>query len=906
MNDDEEDGELGSFSIQIYQKSFYIDDSSRVVSVDEYETLDRRQFQKEFGEGDSMRGVKVAFFIYQHGKQPGSVPFSLSEKENFAKKSAIRKGNITIEERVIKSSDSSAKTVTFYGPSFEENKASFEQDGIIYTVGACCSQISHSVVEHRFTCNLYMNERTDAIQAMNNIAAIFRGLVGYNFGKILTLQDSKKNPIMLFNNSNVDRQKGFVYSGVDKNKKFTTVLVRFNNQNKNFAPDLVYEEDSEAMRLLGYQQKEVMGLGITSETQARRLAKWFLYSSQVEVEQISFVASEEASYLYPGCIFEVSDENRAGRNMSGRVLDISSFEDGSSYFLIDKSARDLISINKVDITVNVGMPSLKDKDLNERAPHHKSVEDQDEEIKSVASPAPQIIKFQCVVSYNPELNKKGPQGQSSVVSQFMVKLSLSLTDNLSVIRIFNHGLENGDRVRFVSDGILPLGLDRNKIGAVSYYVVNSTEHTLQVSNSNNGDPVSIIDSGRDNFGNPGGEHFLCIENITPRGKEITQSYINQVEIGSAYYMQGLYGSQISGAPSLPSNIDNLFIINETTNQNWYKTTIFGHVYIPGGNEWLFTLYLGWIYIGEMREDRSNANEFFWFWWTGVGWVATNENLYREYWWSEAEEKWIYVNHMENDEGDDLVGIFFIYDNNHGYVANQEIILNQGGEYKVLSTKNNGYWLIDLQHKDSSLKKMFLGQSPPAETTVSLTDSEQATNPGYSANSIESIEFISSTSSLQEKNAIKVKMPQGHGLDLYRNRSIEIIQFSSSSSSLDSAINSKWQIIYIDDDQVELVDSESAANLFQSASVSNSGVVSYVESVRNISLRHFQSQLFRVLSVKELEYRKYEVVGLEYNMSKFDAVDKKLSIKVPSVPIPPQADMTLPEAPENLILTDLTV
>jgi hypothetical protein len=52
--------------------------------------------------------------------------------------------------------------------------------------------------------------------------------------------------------------------------------------------------------------------------------------------------------------------------------------------------------------------------------------------------------------------------------------------------------------------------------------------------------------------------------------------------------------------------------------------------------------------------------------------------------------------------------------------------------------------------------------------------------------------------------------------------------------------------------------------------------------------------------------KYEVVGLEYNQSKFEAVDKQTVIRQPVMPIPPQADMRIPAPPDTLILTDLTV
>jgi hypothetical protein len=60
-----------------------------------------------------------------------------------------------------------------------------------------------------------------------------------------------------------------------------------------------------------------------------------------------------------------------------------------------------------------------------------------------------------------------------------------------------------------------------------------------------------------------------------------------------------------------------------------------------------------------------------------------------------------------------------------------------------------------------------------------------------------------------------------------------------------------------------------------------------------------------MSVKEVSKNSYEIVGLEYNPSKFDSVDKQFTVRRPVMPIPPQADMRIPEAPDSLILTDLT-
>ena len=59
-------------------------------------------------------------------------------------------------------------------------------------------------------------------------------------------------------------------------------------------------------------------------------------------------------------------------------------------------------------------------------------------------------------------------------------------------------------------------------------------------------------------------------------------------------------------------------------------------------------------------------------------------------------------------------------------------------------------------------------------------------------------------------------------------------------------------------------------------------------------------------MKEISENKYEVTGLEYSPFKFNAVDKKGSTKQPAAPIPPQANMKVPEPPTNLQLTSLSI
>ena len=341
-----------------------------------------------------------------------------------AEDSVARKGEYDIEERFIIGSKiiNGEMLVLVTGPTFADNSSTYATEDANITIGACATQLNHSIVEPRFESNLYLTEQSEAINALNSLASLFRGMITYTAGKISVVQDSKKIPIMLFNNSNVRKKEGFSYSGFAKNKKVTASLVRFNNKERNYKPDVVYEEDNAAMQIYGYVEKETMGMGITSRSMARRLAKWVLASSNLESEKIQFVTGSEGAFLFPGSLFEVSDESRSGESTSGRILNLffkSKYTDNQGQtqekdklsILIDKSLDNLPSIRNVEIVVNVGLDHERYESINERAQSEKSEEDQDVDIDSIY--APQMLRFEGRVFVDEELEEKGPQGQKN-------------------------------------------------------------------------------------------------------------------------------------------------------------------------------------------------------------------------------------------------------------------------------------------------------------------------------------------------------------------------------------------------------------------------------------------------------------------------------------------------------------
>ena len=344
---------------------------------------------------------------------------NISDDEK-AFRSVVRHGEIQIEERVIIDANPDDFTITVSGPALSKEESR--------TIGACATQINHPLVEPRFSANLYLTDRAEAFEVIKNLAFIFRGMSAYSGGKILAIQDSFKSPIQLFTNSNISVE-GFGYSGVHKNKRISASLIRFNDAAKNYRPDLVYEEDADAIQKFGYIENETMGLGITSESQARRLAKWTLLTSQLETETINFTAGQEASYLFPGSVFEVSDENRVGKSKSGRILDIGNsrnlflndqqYSHNDPYILLDKSIEDDPVLSKAELTVCVGLSNATQENVELRSKFERSQDDQDAEIDAIATP--QIYKFKASIARNDNV-PRGPQGQRTIAYNLLLKL----------------------------------------------------------------------------------------------------------------------------------------------------------------------------------------------------------------------------------------------------------------------------------------------------------------------------------------------------------------------------------------------------------------------------------------------------------------------------------------------------
>lgn len=200
----------------------------------------------------------------------------------------------------------------------------FTDKWTLYEIGKYCDELvndGRGGLEPRFTANVLISTREDAYKVVNDMASIFRAIVYYNAGLIMASQDRPKEPIYLFNNSNV-KDGEFTYSNTSKRVRRNVALVRYNDKDNFYKPAVKYVENREGLIRYGIRETEVSAFGCTSEGQAERLGKWTLLSENFESELVSFETTLPGMYLKPGDIILVQDQNRQNKVLGGRTYEL--------------------------------------------------------------------------------------------------------------------------------------------------------------------------------------------------------------------------------------------------------------------------------------------------------------------------------------------------------------------------------------------------------------------------------------------------------------------------------------------------------------------------------------------------------------------------------------------------------
>lgn len=191
----------------------------------------------------------------------------------------------------------------------------------LYQIGQYCDQLvsdGQGGMEPRFVCNLYLQKRADAYKALQDIAAVFRGITYWGAGQAIVSADMPADPVYTYTNANVKNGK-FSYKGSKRSTRYSAVLVGWNDPADMYRRKVEYVQDDDAVARFGVQTTEITALGCTSQGQAQRAGRWALLTNLLETETVTFSVGLDGIRARPGQIIRVADNARAGRRIGGRL-----------------------------------------------------------------------------------------------------------------------------------------------------------------------------------------------------------------------------------------------------------------------------------------------------------------------------------------------------------------------------------------------------------------------------------------------------------------------------------------------------------------------------------------------------------------------------------------------------------
>lgn len=172
--------------------------------------------------------------------------------------------------------------------------------------------------EPRFTCNLYLQSRADALQVLQDLASIFRGMAYYAGSEVFASADMPNDPVYTYTNANVI-EGYFSRPGSSGSTRFSVAKVSWTDRDDFGAQKVEYVPNTRAIARYGIRETEITAFGCVSQGQAQRLGHYTLLTNQLETGTIQFSVGLDGVLARPGQIIRVADQHYAGKPIGGRV-----------------------------------------------------------------------------------------------------------------------------------------------------------------------------------------------------------------------------------------------------------------------------------------------------------------------------------------------------------------------------------------------------------------------------------------------------------------------------------------------------------------------------------------------------------------------------------------------------------
>lgn len=198
----------------------------------------------------------------------------------------------------------------------------------LYSIGKYCDEFVDNGFggqEPRFSCNAFIQTRTEAYSLIMQMASVFRALPYWSSEQITCVQDAPSDPVALFTSANVI-DGTFNYQGSSAKARHTVCLVTWNDPKDRYRQKVEYVDDPEGVARYGVVQTEINAFGCTSRGQAHRMGRWLLYTERLETDTVTFRTGLDAALVYPGAVIYTQDQFRSGERYGGRVISATTSE----------------------------------------------------------------------------------------------------------------------------------------------------------------------------------------------------------------------------------------------------------------------------------------------------------------------------------------------------------------------------------------------------------------------------------------------------------------------------------------------------------------------------------------------------------------------------------------------------
>lgn len=208
----------------------------------------------------------------------------------------------------------------FFGLGERINASQIDKWGL-YQIAQYCDQMvddGKGGMEPRFTLNIYIQQRVDALRLLQDISSVFRGITYWGAGQAYVSADMPGDPVYTYTNANVLGGK-FSYKGSKYSTRYSVAHVSWNDPSDSYKTKTEYVENQDAVGRFGIRPVSLAAFGCTSQGQAIRAGKWALLTNLLETETVGFSVGLDGIRARPGQVVRLADNDRAGTRIGGRI-----------------------------------------------------------------------------------------------------------------------------------------------------------------------------------------------------------------------------------------------------------------------------------------------------------------------------------------------------------------------------------------------------------------------------------------------------------------------------------------------------------------------------------------------------------------------------------------------------------